>query len=98
MKFFNNPTNYLYDDATNISAFISEFTIIEKTFCRWTDDIYGRHSNLDDAVSACKADANCGKILDVGCDNDGVFQLCKTNAETKQSNKGSCIYEPTIGN
>ena len=89
--------NCSYGLVTSFPPFILGFTKRENTYCRWNSDIYGTYQNLHDAISACKADTNCGKIYDNGCNNHGTIKLCKKNAKTKKSNKGSCIYERPLG-
>ena len=88
-----NTRCYIYNNATSIPYFILGLTKIENTLCKWASDVYGSYDNLNDAISACTDDLNCGKIYNAGCSNEGTFELCKTNAETTQATKGSCIYE-----
>ena len=56
---------------------------------------YGSYSSLNDAISACTADANCGNVFDQNCDNQEPFTLCETNEKIAVSNalSPSCIYE-----
>jgi hypothetical protein len=88
-----NTARYSYKHASTIPYFILGLTKTENRYCRWEYDIYGSYDNLNAAISACKADTNCGYVYDEECDNKGMFELCKVNAETKQSMQGSCIYK-----
>ena len=59
----------------------------------WCVGSYGSYNSLNDAMSACTADATCGKVYDENCDNQDVFKLCKKNTQVIVASSGSCIYE-----
>ena len=51
----------------------------------------GSYTSLLAAQHACREDAGCGKVVDVGCDFKDGFKLCSTRANGP-SDIGSCIY------
>lgn len=52
-----------------------------------------QNETLEDAINECESTANCEKVLDEKCDNQGPFMLCtEESLDNPSPILSSCIY------